>query len=983
MALTGAQQRLEFLTRQLSPPEWRVLGAIAVERELALSPILRLAGAFGLGLPGKSLVSGIPPVSSRAPLPFAASTARRISPARTGSASPLPALDGWLASGLLTEVGAVRSQTLGRAGSEPVFAVHADFRQLVIRRAARTGELEALVEATRGVLGERSLGPSILLIQSGHLTEFQRYAYALPRAAGRLGEEVTSEELLREAVTRPFDATWFEGVFRDAALPTAERVLSDALLGLHECDELFAWARERVPSGSAAAAVAELEPDLLELEQTLAEHALLRGRPELVESHADTLPRVLRLAFHAAAAYQSGDQAAAQRWLDALAELPDKSWLAGSSERGEPRRERARGAPGIPDLGSAAPLIALLFFSRGTAPAQNEAKRWLAARTTGDTLARAERGFRTLLRYSTLPEAECARLDVHQIGRGASAWELLLYGLTVHLHLKQDVTRAAWSAHLTRTGAAWIEAGYSWLGRQALLLARALDPSHFERELNKVPALSVIGPFEQRPGEFALCDLITPKPEWERVLDALEQVAAEPSPEAEGGRRVAWFVNLNEPALDRPALQELSQSGWSRGRRLLPAQLHEHLSELPPEDVAVLRCSREVADGKREFLPEAFEALIGHPRVYDGARGGSRVEVVRGSCRVETNDDGGYLSIRVEPAGARLGVNVVADGPARLSVYRVTAAMQRVIDVLPHGVRIPRQRAEQALSVLGKLSLGVEVQSRHLGADRKVEADATPCLRISPHAGAWVVQAGVRPFGARGRFFLAGAGRTALSSYSGGERLLCVRDLVQERVQLSRLISDCPTLLERVFEQVEQRVDGAGSWDLGLEPLLDLLLELRETSERVAVEWPESEAMAVRGRVTTQSLSGSLRRKKGWYLATGGASLDDQTEIGLGEIAASVSVGARGRFVRLPNGDFLALEERVRQTVAALQGAEPLAQRPRELKIHEAALDTLDTLAALGTKPGEKTGGFELDAETQSFLARVESVKQSRFDAPD
>ena len=68
----------------------------------------------------------------------------------------------------------------------------------------------------------------------------------------------------------------------------------------------------------------------------------------------------------------------------------------------------------------------------------------------------------------------------------------------------------------------------------------------------------------------------------------------------------------------------------------------------------------------------------------------------------------------------------------------------------------------------------------------------------------------------------------------------------------------------------------------------------------------------LRGRATSKSLHGSLRRKKGWYLATGGLRLDDGTEIAIAELTQGAVV-AGGRFVRLPNGDYVAIEERVRR----------------------------------------------------------------------
>ncbi|MEO8182120.1 MAG: hypothetical protein ABI895_25065, partial [Deltaproteobacteria bacterium] len=517
MSAKGPRHRLEFLTRNSSAAEGRLLAALALERELGLSMLQRLAAAFGISAASRS-VAVRSAAGSKAP------------PRAAAPASLLPSLERWRESGLLVETASSRSGLL--PGSEPVFAVHSDYRQLILRRSAAQGELQAVVETSHGLLGDRSLGVLVLLLQAGRFSEFQRYAYTLPRAASRLGEEIDAEELLREAINRPFDSSWFEAIWKESALAVALRVARDALPSLYECDELFAWLLERVAAGASGPAPGRLalaerarEPEAGTLEppaardeglseskgapsdprQTLAEHAFLRGRPELVETFAEALPRAERLGFHAAAAYQSGDQASAQRWLDALLEATEAGLLG---ERSESRRPRARAL--APDVGAVAPLLALLLFSRGTSLAHDGARRWIGSRALGDGLAGAERGFRTLLKYAALPESECQRLDVHQLGQQARGWELFLLALTVHLYLKQPVTRASWAIALTRAGARWLEAGYSWFGRQALLLARALDASHFEREYAALELSQLLGVFTQRSSEFALCDLITP-----------------------------------------------------------------------------------------------------------------------------------------------------------------------------------------------------------------------------------------------------------------------------------------------------------------------------------------------------------------------------------------------------------------------------------------------------------------------------------------
>src|SRR6185503_588721 len=147
-----------------------------------------------------------------------------------------------------------------------------------------------------------------------------------------------------------------------------------------------------------------------------------------------------------------------------------------------------------------------------------------------------------------------------------------------------------------------------------------------------------------------------------------------------------------------------------------------------------------------------------------------------------------------------------------------------------------------------KLAQSVDVQSPELGAEREVEADATPCLRFATHAGAWQVQAGVRPFGAQGRFFVAGVGRLSLSFVGGGQRLRCERDFDAERAAVDGLVEACPSLALAPEEQEEGRAPHeVDNWVLGEEGVLVLLSELRKSGIKHELEWPESNRKRLRG----------------------------------------------------------------------------------------------------------------------------------------
>ena len=187
----------------------------------------------------------------------------------------------------------------------------------------------------------------------------------------------------------------------------------------------------------------------------------------------------------------------------------------------------------------------------------------------------------------------------------------------------------------------------------------------------------------------------------------------------------------------------LSSNAGQGGGAKVGASLERPIStkSAADEDQRVLDATREPAPSRREFAPEAHERLIGHPRVHNGARGNARVEVVRGSCRIEAEEEAGYIRVVVEPASAKLGVNVVPEGEERLIVYRVNDAMQRVIDVLPSGLRVPIAQKAAVLRVLGELSQSGECSpswAPNAGASRR---DA--CLRLRARRGPMVQAGGV------------------------------------------------------------------------------------------------------------------------------------------------------------------------------------------------------------------------------------------------
>jgi superfamily II DNA or RNA helicase len=517
-------------------------------------------------------------------------------------------------------------------------------------------------------------------------------------------------------------------------------------------------------------------------------------------------------------------------------------------------------------------------------------------------------------------------------------------------------------------------AGYHWIAKQSLLLAAELDESYAQREL--VRAGQDAAGLATGARELRLWDLVQPKPEWEKTLEALAQISESlGSARGSPSRRVAWYIDMSDGSFSRPLLQEYREElgAWSAGQRVSVGDLYALREQLPPEDSRVLECSRETPGGRRELTDEAHELLIGHPRVYNGARPQAPIEVARGACRIETSEQAGHIQLVVEPAGAQLGVNVVPEREDRLLVYRVTREMQRVMQALPHGVRIPLSRELEVIELLSKLSQTIEVRSPQFAAEKAEPADATPCLRLAPQAGAWLVQAGVRPFGSEGRFFLAGVGRSSVTLLSGSARVRLERNLELEQSLLSALIAECASLRsEDGPPDTDPIAESTDSWVFSTEGVLALLSELRATKVRHTIEWRQS-PLHLCGKGSSRNLQLRLRSVKGWYIASGELEVDATTRVPLGELVRAPLL-AHGRFLRLPSGAYLEIEERIRRVIEALSTVAALGGPSADVRVHPAALESLRALTA--------ASDVDADAGARQWLRRVDACAQASFEVP-
>jgi SNF2 family DNA or RNA helicase len=234
----------------------------------------------------------------------------------------------------------------------------------------------------------------------------------------------------------------------------------------------------------------------------------------------------------------------------------------------------------------------------------------------------------------------------------------------------------------------------------------------------------------------------------------------------------------------------------------------------------------------------------------------------------------------------------------------------------------------------------------------------------------------VQPFSRRGPYLKPGAGVANLMAEVDGRRLQTRRNLLLEEEKAREIEESCPILdLAIDMEQENER-----EWHL-LDPeeCLQALLELEEIRERVVLEWPEGEKLAVRRQAGVNQLNLNIRTsQQDWFALSGRLQIDQDEVIDHKTLLEKVRE-SHSRFIPLGDGQFLALTQEFRNRIEELiQFGEV---REDEVHVHPLAalaLDDLTRQANTSTDEGWKKQ-LENIEQVQELVPEVPSTLQAEL----
>ncbi len=455
---------------------------------------------------------------------------------------------------------------------------------------------------------------------------------------------------------------------------------------------------------------------------------------------------------------------------------------------------------------------------------------------------------------------------------------------------------------------------------------------------------------------------------WERALDALTKLGHQESstagqPFKQVTSRMAWVLTMNDWDIGlAPREQKLGKNGrWSNGRPVAVKRLHKSLEKfdyLTEQDRQI--CSRiEIGyedDYYSYYRKEVYQLneralveAIGHPHIYwEGAMNlECPVSISTAELQLLVSENKDQLLVKLAPYPERkqdyIFERTAADD---VLVYKIEPQHHEVAAILGlEGLLVPKKAKQQVIDSISSIASMLTVQSDIGGQSshaETVEADHRLHIHLQPMRDGIQIDLFVQPFADGGPVYKPGVGGTTVLAEIDGKQLQTTRDLAQEEKFLNQMLDDCPGLYHTTNAK----------WIMDdMEMALEALLQLQALGDYAVLEWPKGKAIKVSRETGFSQAQFSVRKEKNWFSVSGEIQVDDNRVMEMQNLMGLLAT-TPGRFLKLEDGQIIALTQELRQRLDDLNGLGVM--QGKDLNFHPLAAQALnDITEGMAVKSGK------------------------------
>ena len=503
---------------------------------------------------------------------------------------------------------------------------------------------------------------------------------------------------------------------------------------------------------------------------------------------------------------------------------------------------------------------------------------------------------------------------------------------------------------------------FPWVALESaalLNLSKNSPPDEYSLSLSE-PQLKVLAP------------AINFEPAWRRTLNAIRQVTPAPElsipPAAEQpDNRLAWFVqiNRNNSMQLTPKIQKRNpDNSWSTGRNLALERIKNGV-ELPffsAQDRRICAAVRKAAADDENFdlslnQSDILNNLVGHPHIFRNDR--PRTAVVFNPAQVavvitENSGDESSFTIRLEPDLQERNCIVKAESENRFNFYCNSPESRNIARLLGEkGLTLPREAEKDIIATISELAATLPIYSdidpqfkqKHPSSEPGESVtefdESTLYLQIFPAGDGLMFELKVRPLGPSGPTLTPGRGPRHLLANISGRADSVKRDLDLETERAQKMIAACPAFTAGSLEL---------NWQINsLEECLNTLAEIQglqneisrlDSNSWLVCEWPAGQKISLKRRVQGSAFKFRVESRQDWFKIEGELKVDEDEVVSLQKLLKQSKSGP-GRFLKLAEGEFISLTEKLRERLLELSLYLQEDDNETELRVHRGAINSV------------------------------------------
>ena len=528
----------------------------------------------------------------------------------------------------------------------------------------------------------------------------------------------------------------------------------------------------------------------------------------------------------------------------------------------------------------------------------------------------------------------------------------------------------------------------SYLGKEKLVSevfdnVDAVSPKWLilRHEIRKYKQLGDLTVADKAYGNNGLLSQVYHKQQWENVLDELIGIQLGNTPETQKQKsvRIGYFVNDLSSHFIEIRQQSMLKSGtWGAGKRVSLINFFEGSIEgMTEADRRIaMKVNSRMSLTPDIMLEDVLPEMTEESRLYVGDYAPySLVQVTEEMpyLTLERTDDGFSIVSNVPADEVDYDIIITHQGAASVNFIQIPEEQKPYYRRLLSLDHFPLEAEEQLRTFLKALGNKVEVNSDLIeGGSTLPVTDGSPMLIMQMRPkGRDMYEASlfVRPLEGGKIRSVPAFGNEVIVDYNDNGRTRVKRDMAKENENIEHLISHCSETPSVIAELTSCTAAELDAYDL-----LPLVEYAQQNQDRITCEWPEGSRMKVRQRTQTASWTGAIKKNEnGWFEIEGSVEIDEGRVLTMTQLLDLTSQ-ARGRFIKLSDGEFLSLSDKLRKQLNSLSF---IASRSKGKLIMSPF-----AVALLGTDMTEGELMLTEDEEVKQIRKKIKSASRYSPEVP-